>query len=206
MQAYNYHPVTKIFSGEVSCQKSPLEEGMYLLPANATFEAPPLDLAKNEVAVFENGSWVVVSDYRGMTIYSQDDSRITDVMKEIGDVAPQYWTIAPPPDNKKHYVMIDGTWQEYQKTPVEILAGYDLAMENYLKTARIQRGYTTREPSDYVSSTVERWRQDAIDWIAFRDAVLVYALNVQNAVTAGGALPTLDEFTDNMPVIAWTNE
>lgn len=205
MQAYSYHPVTKIFSGEVSCQKSPLEEGVYLLPANATTEAPP-SLSENEVAIFENNDWCVVSDYRGKAIYSQNDSRITDVMKEIGDVAPQYWTIAPPPDNEKHYVMIAGTWQEYQKTSVEILAEYDLTMENYLKTARIQRGYTTREPSDYISSAVDRWRQDAIDWIAFRDAVLTYALNVENTVTAGGTLPTLEEFTDNMPQIVWTHE
>ena len=86
------------------------------------------------------------------------------------------------------------------------LADYDFAMEEHLKTARIQRGYTTREPSDYISSAVDRWRQDAIDWIAFRDAVLTYALNVQDAVIAGGALPTLEEFMDNMPVIAWTHE
>jgi len=205
MQAYSYHPVTKIFSGEISCQKSPLEEGVYLLPANATVEEPPVS-SKNEIAVFVDGAWSIVPDYRGKTIYHERDSRETDIIKVLGAVLPDEWTMVSPPDNEKHYVMIDGIWQEYQKTSVEILAEYDLAMENYLKTARIQRGYTTREPSDYISSAVDLWRQDAIDWIAFRDAVLTYALNVENTVTAGGTLPTLEEFTDNMPQIVWTHE
>lgn len=205
MQAYNYDPVTKIFLGTTPCQKSPLEEDVYLLPANSTFDAPP-ELSENEVAVFNNGGWEVVYDYRGKKIYLQNDSRQTDVIKQLNVVLPDGWTMITPPDNESRYVMFDNEWKEYQKTPTELFVEYDAAMENYLEETRCQRGYTKREPSDYISSAVDRWRQDALDWIAFRDSVLVYAQSVENAALAGGVAPSMSEFIDNMPVITWTYE
>ena len=94
--------------------------------------------------------------------------------------------------------------EEPKPTTEQIVAEYDLAMENYMKEVREKRGYTTREPSDYVNSTVERWRQDAVDWIAFRDAVLVYAMEIENKALEAGEIPSIDEFVANMPTIAWT--
>ena len=86
------------------------------------------------------------------------------------------------------------------------IADYDAAMEKYLYETRCARGYTTREPSDYKDSTVARWRQDAIDYIAFRDAVMFYGLDVQNKFAERGIAPTLDEFLNNMPKITWSFE
>jgi hypothetical protein len=206
MNAYGYDPVTKVYTGEVFCQESPLEPGVYLIPAHATTTAPPA-LGENEAAVFENGAWKVVADYRGTTIYSKSDSRITGTVEELGSDLPEGWTMVAPPEGDKRYVMgSGGTWQEYQKTLDELAAEYDAAMEGYLVEARSLRGYTTREPSDYFNSTVERWRQDAADWIAFRDAVMTYAIGVRNDVLSGGVVPTLDEFMSGMPVITWTIE
>lgn len=88
--------------------------------------------------------------------------------------------------------------------PVYTVQDYDEAMENYLKEVCIARGYTTREPSDYKDSTVQRWKQDAEDYIVFRDKVLTYALNIQNTYIAGGQVPTLQEFKENFPKIIWT--
>ena len=81
---------------------------------------------------------------------------------------------------------------------------YDAAMEAHLKAEREARGYTTREPDAYLASEVPRWRRDAEDWVAHRDAVMAYALGVQNAVAAGGAAPTLDEFKAGLPAVAWS--
>ena len=88
--------------------------------------------------------------------------------------------------------------------PQVTLADYDFAVESHLKAERIARGYTEREPSDYAGSSVARWAQDAADWIAHRDAVMVYALEVLNAVKAGGEAPSLDDFKAALPKIAWT--
>lgn len=205
MQAYSYHPVTKIFDGAVQCQASPLENDVFLLPASATFLSPPA-LDVHEAAFFNNGSWEIVPDFRGEKVYSLIDSRITETVSAVGNPVDLTWTLNPPPDGESHYVMLNGVWEEVQKTPEETISEYDRAMEDYLKQVRSQRGYTTREPSDYASSSVTRWRIDASDWIAFRDSVLVYALGVQVAALGGGNLPSVADFISGMPAIAWTNE
>ena len=89
--------------------------------------------------------------------------------------------------------------------PPPTLADYDAAMEAHLREEREARGYTTREPDCYLTSQVPRWAQDARDWVAHRDAVMGYALNLINAVEAGTRTPpTMAEFTAGLPRIEWT--
>ena len=85
------------------------------------------------------------------------------------------------------------------------LSDYDEAMEAHLQTEREARGYTTREPDAYLASSNPRWKQDAEDWVAHRDAVMVYALEIINAVQQGlREPPTMDEFKAGLPVIEWS--
>lgn len=88
--------------------------------------------------------------------------------------------------------------------PVYTVDDYDNAMEDYLREVRVARGYTTREPDDYFGSTNPRWAQDARDWVAFRDSVMLYALPILNEYKKTGAAPTLADFTANFPKMAWT--
>lgn len=91
--------------------------------------------------------------------------------------------------------------------PPEITpADYDFAMEEHIRAARVARGYTTREPTEYLGSSVPRWAQDAADYVAFRDACMLYGLQVQNDYAAGKAVPTLEEFKAQLPMIHWTYE
>lgn len=83
-------------------------------------------------------------------------------------------------------------------------ADYDNAMEAHLDAEKAERGYTKREPSDYRGSSNTRWAQDAEDWIAHRDAVMAYGLEVENKAKRGEPVPTLDEFKAGLPVISWT--
>lgn len=94
---------------------------------------------------------------------------------------------------------------EEPERPVDV-ADYDNAMERYLEAVKAERGYTTREPSDYAGSSVPRWAQDAADWISFRDQMMLYALSVENAVSAGAPAPTIEEFEAGFPAIHWTYE
>lgn len=84
------------------------------------------------------------------------------------------------------------------------LAEYDATMEKYLTAVRVARGYTTREPDCYINSANPRWKQDAADWIAFRDAVMEYGLSVMNEYSATGKAPTLEDFKKGLPVIQWS--
>ena len=83
------------------------------------------------------------------------------------------------------------------------VADYDMALEEHLLSERVARGYTTREPTAYANSKNEIWRQDAADWSAHVDAVMEYALDVENAVKTGGVVPTLEEFKAALPKIVW---
>lgn len=102
----------------------------------------------------------------------------------------------------------DGRWYFEGEAPArpaaEIAKDYDAALEAHIKAARMERGYTDREPSDYKYSTVPRWAQDAEDFIKFRDACMLYGLQVENDCAAGKEVPTLEEFKANLPQIKWT--
>ena len=78
-------------------------------------------------------------------------------------------------------------------------------MEAHLQEERYARGYNTREPDVYLNSQVPRWSADANDWIAHRDAVMIYALDIMNAVEAGEKEPpTIEEFRSGLPQIVWS--
>jgi len=62
MKIYNYHPVTKEYIGKSIANESPLEEGVYLIPVNATdIQVPEFQAGK--VAMFNENSqqWQQVS-------------------------------------------------------------------------------------------------------------------------------------------------
>lgn len=105
-------------------------------------------------------------------------------------IKASYTIIPPPPTPPK---------------PVPCIDEYDSAMERQLLLEREDRGYTTREPDAYLTSTNERWAQDAKDWVAHRDAVMEYALELINAVKEGTRQPpTMEEFVSGLPKITWT--
>ena len=82
---------------------------------------------------------------------------------------------------------------------------YDNAMEEHLQNERAERGYTTREPDSYLTSSNVRWKTDAEDWVAHRDDVMEYALQIINDVQSGlREPPTLEEFTEGLPNIVWS--
>lgn len=95
-------------------------------------------------------------------------------------------------------------WKQVSDPPPAI-EDFDKAMEDHLVRERSERGYTTREPDSYLTSSVPRWKQDAEDWVAHRDEVMEYALDLINAVRSGEREPpTMEEFKAGLPTIAWT--
>lgn len=121
----------------------------------------------------------------------------------------------PPPDAPEGkvavpdgYALEGGEWVQQWRlddAPAPTLADFDAAMEEHLTAERMERGYTTREPDVYLNSQVPRWASDARDWIAHRDAVMLYALEIMNAVEAGTREPpTMAEFKAGLPKIEWS--
>ena len=120
--------------------------------------------------------------------------------KSYVEVTEEEWSSAQGKDKK----VIDGKFT-FKDFPPSV-EDYDKAMEDHLEEERIARGYTLREPSEYRGSTIERWNQDAEDWIAHRDEVMMYGLNIQNTYKETGEAPSLEEFKENLPKITWTIE
>ncbi len=117
-----------------------------------------------------------------------------------------------PPEGKlvepDGWELRDGAWHRkwrFVDAPLPTLDEYDAAMEDHLVQERSARGYTTREPTAYLTSGNARWASDARDWVAHVDAVMAYALELINGVQAGTiAQPTLAEFCANLPQIIWS--
>lgn len=104
------------------------------------------------------------------------------------------------------YALQDGKWaRKWRIEPITYsVEDYDAAMEDYIREVRIARGYTTREPDDYFGSSNPRWAQDAKDWVAFRDAVMTYALDIINTYSKTGNAPSLAAFKAGFPKMVWS--
>ena len=71
MRIYNYDPITHEFLSEGAADESPLEPGVYLIPANATATPPPT-LKPGEAAIFAGDNWRAVADYRSQSACAID--------------------------------------------------------------------------------------------------------------------------------------
>lgn len=78
---YVYDSKTGEYLFSENAEKSPMEKDVYLLPANATFLAPP-DTGKNQAAVFVAGAWKVVPDYRATKVFSRETG--SEIKLELG--------------------------------------------------------------------------------------------------------------------------
>ena len=55
---YNFNPVTGQFLGADMARESPMEPGVFLIPANSTTVEPPA-CGANEQLIFKEGGWAV---------------------------------------------------------------------------------------------------------------------------------------------------
>ena len=67
MRIYSYDPATGEYLGTSEADQSPLEPGVYLLPAHATDQPVPAAKA-GQSAVFLDGTWRLVPDYRAQSV------------------------------------------------------------------------------------------------------------------------------------------
>lgn len=188
MLEYFYTEETKEYTHAEEVFTDPLESQkqgttVYMFSANATTQEP-LERKEGYAVVFNGTEWEYIEDHRGQIVWKSYSENMQ--IRELGPI-PDGWTVEQP---EKPITMDD----------------YDAAMEAHITSARVARGYTTREPDCYLNSRNERWAQDAEDFIIFRDAVMEYGLSVINEYARTGIAPTLEEFKNNLPNIEWSIE
>lgn len=113
---YSYDPITKIFIGEDNAWESPLEPGVYLIPAHATEVAVP-EIPNNKLAVWENDTWVIKDIPQNNNIFKNDQQTPPqplpwDYLKKIRNqyLSDSDWVVLPDsnPTNKQ-------AWLEYRQ-------------------------------------------------------------------------------------------
>lgn len=82
-----YYDENKIYSGYSEAFIDPVKskeqgERVYLLPSNATFEAPPTEV--NKIAKYEDNTWILINDFRGQ--YYVDSNMFPQEVTKVGDL------------------------------------------------------------------------------------------------------------------------
>ena len=79
-------------------------------------------------------------------------------------------------------------------------------IDRLLDTTALSKQYGSAVAcASYVSSTNPQWAAEAQAFVSWRDAVFVYAINIQTEVMQGAPIPTFDEFVSGLPTIVWPN-
>ncbi len=119
MQIYNYDAENKEYLNTEIAQESPLEKGVYLIPANATELVPPKTKA-NEVSIFdeEKQEWNNFIDNRGKKVYSVVDATSSTV-DYIGEIKDGFTLIEPTSIYDTNFV--NGKWVANKQTKLKEL-------------------------------------------------------------------------------------
>ena len=92
---YNYNRDTGEYLGLETAYESPMEPGVYLLPAHSTETAPP-EAGEHQAAVYSDGAWTLVEDHRGEVWYDTATQERHEI-KTLG-IVPETWTQIVPTD------------------------------------------------------------------------------------------------------------
>lgn len=97
MLVHNYHFATGEYLGSSEADESPLEDGIFLIPAHATETEPPSEIPDDNAAVFADGTWSLVIDKRGETWWDENGTPV--VVNFLGDPADEGLSdIEPEPE------------------------------------------------------------------------------------------------------------
>jgi hypothetical protein len=136
MKIYHYHPDYKIYLGSSDADPSPLEPGVFLIPAYSTDIEPPT-CESNQIQIFNETSWDIIEDQRG-TYYSTQTQQVIENYNPLSP--PENSTKEQPPEVARGYKLTwDNEWllEELplppELTPLEKLKQIGLTIEE-LKT------------------------------------------------------------------------
>lgn len=186
---YFYDAQTKQFMFQSEAFVDPLQskivgEQIFILSANATFEQP-LEPKEGYAIIFNGKTWQYIEDNRGKIVWKSYTQNLQ--ITKLGAIPEGY--------------------SEQQPQKPITMQDYDAIMQQYIMSVRYARGYTSRQPTDYLNSSTPRWKQDALDFIAFRDKCLQFGQSVINNYQTTGIVPSLEQFEKNLKqtcVCIWT--
>lgn len=125
MEIYNYHPEHKVYLGSSTADPSPLEPGVFLIPAYATTVKPP-ECSSSKIQVFNETSWDIIDNCSG-TYYNKTTGEIIEHDNPINP--PENATKEQPPEVPSGYILEwnDGWTLNEIQAPPELTAEEKLA-------------------------------------------------------------------------------
>lgn len=114
------------------------------------------------------------------------------------------WNVPNIPQPTESEIMAE---EPQWETPYAIL----LALHTFLPyidnlldiTAQAKQYGSAIACASYVSSTNPQWAAEAKVFVSWRDAVFIYAINIQTEVMGGAPIPSFEEFVAGIPQISW---
>ncbi len=92
MKIYNYDNLG-VYIGFSEARPDPLESGKWLIPRNAATIEPPVTVV-NESAVFSEGAWSKVADFRGHPVWLKTTAE-ESVTDSLGEIPAEYTLLDP---------------------------------------------------------------------------------------------------------------
>jgi len=142
---WRFDPQTKEFLKEDNAKESPMEPGVFLVPANATDIKPPKKKS-DETLIFDikKNNWVIIPDYRNQIVFSKktgDEKLIT----ELGPLPEEFTTKKRP---NSHFI-----WDPFKNEWVE-----DSTLSNQSKLEKNKELYLSRKnsPIEFEDHTFNR--------------------------------------------------
>jgi hypothetical protein len=95
MEIWNYNSISGELTTKSLADESPLEPGVYHIPAHATTVSPP-NPQEGKAIVFKNDSWIYEEDHRGERWWDTNGNQI--IIDRIGSsVIEGLTSVEPPP-------------------------------------------------------------------------------------------------------------
>lgn len=134
---YNYRPDSGEYLSTATADESPLEPGVFLVPAFATDIKPP-KAGANQASVFANGKWKLVADWRGVPLFSTADGSPVSI-SEIGKTPADASATELPPPSPTHSWQ-DGAWSiDSAKVTAQLTAAKTNALDRIATFSKSKR-------------------------------------------------------------------
>lgn len=104
---FHFDAVHGALLGQSAADASPLEPGVWLVPAYATLVPPPM-VGEREVPVWDGSAWATLPDWRGVALFSTADG--SPVQIDRPGQSPQDVGATPTPRPDDGHVWHDGAW------------------------------------------------------------------------------------------------
>ena len=181
MLIYGYDENTKEYLGSMEAYLDPLESlnksrEIYVIPPNFTTEFPP-DIKENEVAIFTEGKWKIVKDYRGFVGFDKKTGEEI-VVTSLGELPSNFTKEKPVVVEELRAEIIKNISIEADKERRKIVSYKSIkwSAENWVELSNKLTGAFAKIPLTMEDETVivdRKELEEAINYFYIRGILLI---------------------------------